>query len=162
MDAGPSHVHGTGLRRPRNGIGWAAAAGWPRHEHKSRRVIPLPIKVKLTRTAPERVNVRARNRRAPQLELSVTARTELNPASVGEIQSQARFNSAIAIKNLVRTRNDGIQMAASAAARTSSDSIIVIQSEAWCPVSCQMMSGRVLTITAPHAIKRGHGSDGAG
>src|SRR6202171_3968906 len=116
MNAGPSHVHGTGRRRPRNGIGWAGAAGCPMHKNKSRRVIQLPIKVKLTRRAPDRVNVRARNRRAPQLELSVTARTELNPASAGEIQSQARFNSAIAIKNLVTTRNDGIQMAANAAA----------------------------------------------
>src|SRR5436190_13691931 len=162
MNAGPSQLQGTGRLRPRNGIGLAGAAGLPAHKNKSRRVMPLPIKVKLTSRAPERVNVRERNRRAPQLELSVTARTAFSPARAGEMQLHVTFNSAIAIRNLVTRRSDGIQMARSAAARISSDSMVVNQHEIWCPDSCQMISGSVLPITAPQAINRGHELDVTG
>src|SRR5437667_9444190 len=101
MKAGPSQIQETGLVRPRNGIGFAGAAGLPAHKNKSRRLMPLPIKVKLTRRAPERVNVRERNGRAPQLKLSVTARTGFSPARTGEMQLHATLSSASAIRNLV-------------------------------------------------------------
>src|SRR5437868_864838 len=129
MNAGPSQVHGTGFRSPRNRIGFAGAAGLPQHKNKSRRVKPLPISVKLTRMAPQRVKVRARNKRAPQLTLSVTASTGREPARAGERQRHAKFNSATAIKNLVKPRNDGIQTARSAVARSNSDTVIVNQHE---------------------------------
>src|SRR3977135_3260022 len=132
MNAGPSHVQGTGLRRPRNGIGCAGAARLPRHKNKSRRVMPLPINVKLTRMAPERVKVRIRNKRAPQLRFSVTARTEFRPASAGEIQLHAKFTSATAIRNLVSPRKDGIQMARSAGAAIKSDSLPANTHESCC------------------------------
>src|SRR6476646_9145657 len=98
MTAGPSQVHGIGLRRPRNGIGCAGAARLPLHRNKSRRVIPLPISVKQSRIAPERVDRRDRNRRAPQLAWSVTARTELESAIAGAMYRQERFSSAIATR----------------------------------------------------------------
>ena len=59
-------------------------------------------------------------------------------------------------------RSDGIQIAESAAARMQSDSIVVNQTEILWPDSCQMISGRVLPMTAAHAMIRGHGLDVAG
>src|SRR5205085_4339635 len=59
-------------------------------------------------------------------------------------------------------RNDGTQIAESAAARMQSDSIVVNQTEILWPDSCQMISGRVLPMTAAHAMIRGHGLDVAG
>ena len=53
-------------------------------------------------------------------------------------------------------------MARSAAPRTNDDSVTVNQLEIWCPDSCQMISGRVVPITAAQAMRRGKKLDGAG
>src|SRR2546421_4487376 len=66
------------------------------------------------------------------------------------------------MRNLATLRNDGTQIAASAASKIRSDSAPVRQREIGWPDSRHMISGTVPPITAPHATTRGNKSADGG
>src|SRR2546421_8470913 len=66
------------------------------------------------------------------------------------------------MRNLATLRNDGTQIAASAASKIRSDSAPVRQREIGWPNSRQIISGTVPPITAPHATTRGNKSADGG
>src|SRR2546421_10714449 len=66
------------------------------------------------------------------------------------------------MRNLATLRNDGTQIAASAASKIRSDSAPVRQREIGWPNSRHIISGTVPPITAPHATTRGNKSADGG
>ena len=94
---GPNRVHGMERRIQR--IGRAGALGSPQRRNKSRRVSPLPIKVRAITTAPLKARTRPINKRPPQSRCCVQAVRSSLHSNVGIMMDRPRRNAVSARMN---------------------------------------------------------------